>query len=99
MALAAGHHPEAHGMYRGFVEVGPLLLVALVADLGLLVLGQHPVARGMDLVATRAADVDLVMAAALPADAAMTDLGPKLMIGARFSPLRRIDLPCSPMGP
>ncbi len=71
MALAAGHHPEAHGMYRGFVEVGPLLLVALVADLGLLVLGQHPVARGMDLVATRAADVDLVMAAALPADAAI----------------------------
>jgi len=69
MAFAARHFPEAHGMDRGSIELGALALVAIVTNLRLLVLGQYPIARGVDIVATRAGDVDLVMAASLPTDA------------------------------
>src|SRR5205814_3370629 len=69
VAVAAGHLAEAHGVRRGLLEIGTLLLVARQADLGLRALGAHRVLVGMQLVAVGAGQLVAVVRADVPGTA------------------------------
>src|SRR6185295_12088204 len=69
VAVAAAHQTEAHGMRRGLLEIGALLLVAVEAHVGLVGLGQHGVALGVQLVAIGAGQGAALVRAGVPAGA------------------------------